>query len=1098
MAGKKYLTTGGTDPFLPHLLDAIDHATEIDFAVAFVKATGLRLIFDALSDAVTASEESGNPRARLRIITTDYLNVTDPEALRMLMLLNERGAEVRIFEAGAESFHMKAYIFVRTAGGRQVEGQAFIGSSNISRSALTTGLEWNYRIHCTEGSAEDQHLALDTTRSEFEKLFNHEKVIPVTYDWIDGYESRHQVMPTQVLPGADEREPAPTPWSVQKEALRALIETRELHYRRGLVVMATGLGKTWLAAFDAREINAKRILFVAHREEILMQAEQTFLRINPNARVGYYTGKNKDEHVDVLCASVQTLGKERHLERFPKNHFDYVVVDEFHHAAAKTYRKVLNHFSPRFLLGLTATPDRTDQSNILSLCDDNLVFSADLFRGISSELLAPFHYYGIFDESVDYREIPWRSSKFDPTLLSNKLATLARAKHALRQWRQYSQARTLAFCVSIKHADFMTEKFNQWGVSSAAVYGGSAVSRSEGLARLLSGELAVVFSVDLFNEGVDLPTVDTVMMLRPTESKIMFLQQLGRGLRKAAGKTHLVVLDFIGNHKGFFNKPQALFNIGSTQRALAEFAQKVQDETLELPAGCFVNYDLELIDFLKQLDDGGPVKEYQSLKASLGHRPTLAEMYRAGVSLTRLRQQFGSWWRLVEAQDDLTVEEARCLENHDAFLREIETTQMTKSFKMVVLESLLENNGFVSPPTVNEIAQQAFAVFERRRPLVADIKSDLQDLETVGAAEWLRYWKGNPINAWIGGNRASDSSAWFEIKDAHFCPTFEVQPVDIDAFSAMVQELVDYRFARYLPRLPATGGAKPTNVVPLKTLKETTALPFFPNIKIACGHFRDGVADAEEYRDLGPEFGRLDASLHFIARASGNSMNGGKQPINDGDYLLLERITPGRAGSITGSTMLVERIDDTGNAQYLLRKVQKDPDGSYRLHATNPDYEDMSATGELNTFARFKTIIDPLALAVDQSLMREDIPELFGVEFNPGNWNVGHVVLEEQKAHILLVTLNKQGKAKEHKYLDHFIDEHSFHWESQNSTSPDSKRGIELINHQELGIAVHLFVRESKLGPLGKAAPFQYYGGVTYVKHKGSRPMSVIWRLNGA
>jgi superfamily II DNA or RNA helicase len=235
-------------------------------------------------------------------------------------------------------------------------------------------------------------------------------------------------------------------------------------------------------------------------------------------------GRSRDADVDILCASVQTLARAEHLEKFSPQHFDYIVVDEFHHASATTYRRLLAYFAPSFLLGLTATPDRTDQSDILSLCDDNLVYSCHLFDGITAGLLSPFHYYGILDESVDYREVPWRNGRFDPEILSNKLATVGRARHVLRQWRQRSQRRTLAFCASIKHAEFMVQQFVREGIACAAVFVGSSLGRAQALEQLSSGKLMVLFTVDLFNEGIDLPSIDTVMMLRPTESKILFLQ----------------------------------------------------------------------------------------------------------------------------------------------------------------------------------------------------------------------------------------------------------------------------------------------------------------------------------------------------------------------------------------------------------------------------------------------------------------------------------------------------------------------------------------------------------------------------------------------
>ncbi|WP_303903439.1 DUF3427 domain-containing protein [Thiohalomonas denitrificans] len=1082
-----YLTTGGpNDPFLPRLLEAIRQANEIDFAVAFIKASGLELLYDALSEAVTVR------KARLRVLTSDYLDVTDPQALRMLMLLGDEGAEVRVHEAGSGSFHLKAYICVRTDGEETVYGTAFVGSSNISATALQDGLEWNYRIGLPNADHPEPER-FDEIRNAFVRLFNNPNARPLDHAWIEAYEQRRQSHPLPVAPGSDDPElPPPEPTSVQQEALAALAETRRQRYARGLVVMATGLGKTYLAAFDSQQMNAGRVLFVAHREEILLQAENTFQRIRPRARVGRYTGTRKDDQVDLLFASVQTLGQAHHLERFAPGQFDYIVVDEFHHAAANTYRRLLNHFQPRFLLGLTATPERTDQSDILSLCDDNLVYTCDLFQGVNEKLLCPFTYYGIHDESVEYDAIPWRNGRFDPDALSNKLATLARARHAWREWQEKRQRRTLAFCVSQRHADFMADHFRKEGIKAAAAYAGSKLGRGEALDALREGQLEVIFSVDLFNEGVDLPAIDTVMMLRPTESKILFLQQLGRGLRRHEGKERLVVLDFIGNHRGFLNKPQALFNVSGTYRSLAAFARKAEQGKLQLPEGCYVNYDLAIINFLKRLDSKGIQQDYQALKDTLGRRPTLAELYRAGVSMPQLRKQYGHWWALVQDQGDLSAEEEVCFARHADFFRDMEVERMNKSFKMVLLESLLENGGFLDPPKLEGLSSQALDVFRRRRSLIGDIIPELQDIEQIDSGAWHRYWSRNPIH-----HLAHEGKKWFETVDGRFRPRFPVEPSEIEPFESMLQELVDYRLADYQAHRPATDetSAPPSaDVVPFPQPTEGTELPYFPNVRIACGYFRVGRADTEEYRTLGPGHGRLDPARHFIARAIGDSMNGGKHPIHDGDYLLLERMDTGNAGAITGSIVVIERQDTTGDDQYLLRKVTKTPDGHHILKATNPDYPDYTADETMRTLARLRAVLDPLELATGQTFMREEIPELFGESFNPGNWHAGHVVLNHPRRHILLVTLNKQGKSAEHRYHDYFIDEHTFHWQSQNRTTPESAWGREIIEHEQRGIEVHLFVREQKLIG-GKAAPFRYIGQVRYQGHQGSGPMNVIWSM---
>lgn len=1076
------LVTGGDDHFLPHLSAAFARSNQADLAVSFVKTSGLRLLWPDLQ----AMAEAGGMH-RVRVLTSDYLDITDPEALRLLLLLQESGAEVRVFATqNQDSFHLKAYVFARVEGGQLVAGTAFIGSSNISRTALRDGLEWNYRV------VFPQDAGYLEARQRFEELFANPKSIALTDSWIEAYEQRRLPPSRSVAPGSHEQEAPPEPNAIQQDALRALAETRDNGYRRGLVVLATGLGKTWLAAFDAVRMGARRILFVAHREEILNQAASTFIRILPGKRVGYFTGRSRDGDVDVLCASVQTLGKASHLERFAPQHFDYIVVDEFHHAAAATYRRLLAHFAPSFMLGLTATPDRTDQSDILSLCDDNLVFGCPLFEGISSGLLAPFHYYGIHDESVDYKEVPWRNGRFDPEALSNKLATLARARHALTQWRAKAQKRTLAFCVSTRHADYMADHFTHAGVSAAAVYAGSELGRAQALEKLEDGSLQVVFSVDLFNEGVDLPSIDTVLMLRPTESKILFLQQLGRGLRQHEGKQQLVVLDFIGNHQAFLGKPQALFGVGATYKALAEFGRKVEKSALELPDGCYVNYDLTIVEFLKSLDSAGPQKDYEALRAVLGRRPSLSEFYRSGSSLQDMRRQAGHWFALVHSMGDLSAEETDVADRFQSLLRDVETTAMTKSFKAITLEAWLEQDGLRQPVSLAVLAAHSRTVMDRRRPFLYDLDANMRLAASTDSA-WQKYWLDNPVKAWTGGNLKNATAAAFELRDAGFALKQPVSESDAPWLADMLQELVDYRLAAYEVRLAV---AEPVNnVIPFPTKpREVVELPYFPNLKIACGHFKTGRADAEEHRALPLAYGTLDPSRHFIARASGNSMNGGKHPVLDGDYLLLELITPSRAGSITGSVVAIERQDDSGDNQYLLRVVTKNRDGQYFLKANNPDYEDLPATDDMRTLARLRHIIDPLDLAIGESFMREDIPPLFGESFNPGNWNVGHVVLAPKKAHILLVTINKQGRADEHKYMDHWIDDSHFHWQSQNATDPSSKRGQEIIRHAALGIDIHLFVRENKLAA-GKAAPFTYHGRVVYQSHQGSQPMSVVFGL---
>ena len=353
---------GDEDPLLQHLIAHLDTAESVDIAVAFSMDTGIRLLGEHLRDVLDRG-------GRVRIVTGDYMGVTQPEAL--LKLLDLKGdVHLRVFECNSTSFHPKAYI-VNERGGRRI---VFVGSSNLSGSALQGGVEWNYRVISSQKSS-----GMSAVVQAFEELFNDPRTRPINAEWVRSYEQRR----THHLPietGIDEPpSPVPLPHEIQRQALQALVQTREAGNVAGLVVLATGLGKTWLSAFDSNRPEFKRILFVAHREEILAQAMRTFRAIRPTATFGYYTGVDKAPATDAIFASIQTIGRQHHMLRFAPKEFDYVVIDEFHHAAANSYRRLIGYFEPKFLLGLTATPERTDGGDLLSLCGDNLVLSLPLY-----------------------------------------------------------------------------------------------------------------------------------------------------------------------------------------------------------------------------------------------------------------------------------------------------------------------------------------------------------------------------------------------------------------------------------------------------------------------------------------------------------------------------------------------------------------------------------------------------------------------------------------------------------------------------------------------------------------------------------------------
>jgi len=515
----------------------------VDLLVSFVMKSGLEQIHGGLVDALDRGAE-------IRVLTTDYLTVTDPDALARLLDLTEvrpDAAATRVFHDPATSFHPKAYLFSSTDG---TVAATFVGSNNLSAAGIAGGIEW--------AIGADRAAPLLTA---FERLWSDPRSQPLTHGLLADYRRRWQpaVHTAGVVPEPPATPPAPRP--VQREALAALVQTRLQGFRRGLVVMATGLGKTWLAAFDTARPQFRRVLFVAHREEILRQSLDVFRRVQPDADLGLYYGGAKQPGASVLFASVHTLAANLH--RFAPDRFDYVVVDEFHHAAARSYRRVIDHFQPAFLLGLTATPNRMDGADLLALCSDNLVYECPLTEGVERGDLSPFRYFGVADD-VDYTSIPWRGGRFDPAALTEAVETQERAEHALDVWRGKGGGRTIVFCVTVGHADFMAEFFRRNGVAAVAVHSGSASApRAGSVEQLRAGELQVICTVDVFNEGLDVPEVDTVLMLRPTESPVVFLQQLGRGLRRSDGKDALTVIDFIGNHRSFLIKPRTLLALGT-------------------------------------------------------------------------------------------------------------------------------------------------------------------------------------------------------------------------------------------------------------------------------------------------------------------------------------------------------------------------------------------------------------------------------------------------------------------------------------------------------------------------------------------------------
>jgi superfamily II DNA or RNA helicase len=567
----------------PMLQSEIESADRIDILIAFIRWSGLRLVEPKLREFLEAGKA-------LRVITTTYTGSTERRAVERLV---ELGAQVKVsYQTDNTRLHAKAWLFHRDSG----FSTAYIGSSNLTTSALLDGMEWNVRL-----SVVDAPTIVEKFRATFE-----------TY-WADTdfelYDPKlHRDRFDRAVAGARE-EPSSDlvffdiqPWPHQREILERLHVERHRHARwKNLVVAATGTGKTVIAALDYKRLNEEfgrpvRLLFVAHRREILNQSIRTFRTVMHDGSFGeLHVDGARPERGNHVFASVQSLANVD-LDDIPESHFDVVIVDEFHHAAAPTYQRLLHHLKPQVLLGLTATPERTDGQSILEWFDGRYAVELRLWDALERGLLSPFHYFGLHD-NVDLRGVHWIHGRYDPGDLENLYtaddARLNLILHALTEKvSDIHSMRALGFCVGVSHANYMALRFNEAGIPAAAVVGDtSSADRDSALRSLRAGEIRAIFAVDIFNEGVDVPEIDTVLFLRPTESPTIFLQQLGRGLRRARDKAVLTVLDFIGNANRNFRfdlRYRAL--TGGTRR---EVEQQIERGFPLLPAGCAIQLDRE-------------------------------------------------------------------------------------------------------------------------------------------------------------------------------------------------------------------------------------------------------------------------------------------------------------------------------------------------------------------------------------------------------------------------------------------------------------------------------------------------------------------------
>ncbi|MCI9200102.1 MAG: DEAD/DEAH box helicase family protein [Lachnospiraceae bacterium] len=778
-------------------------ADRIDIIVSFLMESGVRLILKDLKAAL----ERG---AQIRILTGNYLGITQPSALYLIKKELGNRVDLRFYSDKNHSFHPKSYIF--HCGNI---GEIYIGSSNISKSALTSGIEWNYRFTSLDDE-KNFSLFYDT----FADLFNNHSFVIDDNELAIYSKNWHKPAVSKDLAKYDDAEEDAgfkverlfQPRGAQIEALYALEDSRMEGAVKGLVQAATGVGKTYLAAFDSAKY--ERVLFVAHREEILKQAAITFQNVRNSDDYGFFNGKQKDTDKAVIFASVATLGRNEYLTEdfFLPDYFDYLVVDEFHHAVNEQYRRIVNYFRPRFMLGLTATPERMDGKNIYEICDYNVPYEISLKEAINKGILVPFHYYGIYDET-DYSLFRLVKGHYEEKDLNG--AYIGNAKRydlIYKYYMKYRSKRALGFCCSKQHAEEMAKEFCKRGIESVAVYsdanGEFSEDRNRAIEKLKRREIKVIFSVDMFNEGVDIASLDMVMFLRPTESPIVFLQQLGRGLRTSKGKEYLNVLDFIGNYEKAGNAPLIL----SGGKGYVK-GESYDYNDVEYPDDCIVDFDMRLIDLFRELDKKTlSVKErikrefYRVKELLDGQVPTRMELftymdddiYQYCIKHAK-ENPFRRYIEFLNEMDELSTDEEEVYAGAGReFLSLIETTDMQKIYKMPILYSFY-NGGDIRLAVTDDEMLDAWKKFFDNGTNWKDFAADISytDYKAMTDRQHLSKAKSMPIKFL----KASGKGFFIEKEDYALAIRSDLREIiHKEAFKKHMKDILEYRTMEYYRR----------------------------------------------------------------------------------------------------------------------------------------------------------------------------------------------------------------------------------------------------------------------------------------------------------
>ena len=796
--------TGGQDKRMYlyyQLLNSLKRADSVDIVVSFLMESGVRMLLGELDNALKRG-------AKIRILTGNYLGITQPSALYLIKHKLGEQVDLRFYNEKNRSFHPKSYMFHY-----KDYSTIYIGSSNISKSALTSGIEWNYRF----SSKTDSHN-YEKFYNTFLDLFEHHSIV-IDDDELKRYSKNwHRPAVSKDLDRYDLQDDETTnnlalfePRGAQIEALCALENTRAEGAGRALVQAATGVGKTYLAAFDSKDY--ERVLFVAHREEILKQAAQSFKNVRNSDDYGFFDGESKCTDKSMIFASVATLGRSEYLNNkyFASDYFNYIVIDEFHHAVNDQYQRIVNYFKPQFLLGLTATPERMDGRNIYEICDYNVPYEISLKEAINKGMLVPFHYYGIFDDT-DYSKLHIVRGRYDEKELNETyIGNVHRYELIYKYYCKYGSRQALGFCCSKEHAREMAREFSSRGIPSVAVFsdasGEYTEKRNVAIQKLKNGEIRAIFSVDMFNEGVDITSVDMVMFLRPTESPIVFLQQLGRGLRKCRGKEFLTVLDFIGNYEKAGRVRFLLEGKSDMYREGYHLS-----DTLRFPDDCMVDFDLKLIDLFAEMDrkhlklKDQVINEYFRVKDLLGKRPTRLDLFTYmddniyETAITHSKDN--PFKRYLEFPNDLGELSQIEVEFYKGIGREfislLENTNMSKVYKMPVLMAFYNNSDVLMEVSEKQLLsswKEFFSTGTNWKDL--DKNMTLQKYKDISDKDHLKKILAMPVHFLL------ESGKGFFVKndDVALGLREELRPlIDNPVMIRQMKDVIDYRTMDYYQR----------------------------------------------------------------------------------------------------------------------------------------------------------------------------------------------------------------------------------------------------------------------------------------------------------